>query len=83
MWNKKPSSCQISHLRLDFPFRHKKGKFIFLLVWSAWKKRHPFCSNLNDLCITTGAFSFPEQPVTVFLTLDALILSFCGTIMMS
>ena len=51
---------------LIFPSDVKKENFIFLLVWSAWKNLHPFRSNSNDLCITTGAFSLPEHLVHVF-----------------
>ena len=68
---------QNSNPRLDFPFRRKEGKFIFLLVWSAWKKIQPFRSNSNDLCITTGAFSFPEHLVPVFSTTAQLEIKLC------
>ena len=73
----RPFSRQNSNPRLDFPFRRKEGKFIFLLVWSAWKKLHPFPSNSNDLCITTGAFSFPEHLVPVFSTTAQLEIKLC------
>ena len=70
-------SRQNSNPRLDFPFRRKEGKFIFLLVWSTWKKLHPFRFNSNDLCITTGAFSFPEHLVPVFSTTAQLEIKLC------
>ena len=73
----RPFSRQNSNPRLDFPFRRKEGKFSFLLVWSAWKKLHPFRSNSNDLCITTGAFSFPEHLVPVFSTTAQLEIKLC------
>ena len=74
----RPFSRQNSNPRLDFPFRRKEGKFFFLLVWSAWKKLHPFRSNSNDLCITTGAFSFPEHLVAVFSTTAQLEIKLCN-----
>ena len=73
----RPFSRPNSNPRLDFPFRRKEGKFVFLLVWSAWKKLHPFRSNLNDLCITAGAFSFPEHLVPVFSTTAQLEIKLC------
>ena len=72
----RPFSRQNSNPRLDFHFQRKEGKFIFL-VWSAWKKLHPFHSNSNDLCITTGAFSFPEHLVPVFSTTAQLEIKLC------
>ena len=73
----RPFSRQNSNRRPDFPFRRKEGKFIFLLVWSAWEKLHPFRFNSNDLCITTGAFSFPEHLVPVFSTTAQLEIKLC------
>ena len=74
----RPFSRQNSNPRLDFPLRRKEEKFIFILVWSAWKKLHPFRSNSNDICLTTGAFSFPAHLDPIFKTTAQFEIKLCG-----
>ena len=60
-----------------FPSDVKKKISVFSSSGQLGKKLHPFRSNSNDLCITTGAFSFPEHLVPVFSTTAQLEIKLC------